>query len=265
MNGIGADIWGTSDQFRFAYKSLSGNGSLVARVHSIYNSNAWAKAGVMIRQTTEPGSIHAFMALTPSGRRRQRRQLPAAARAGGDSANTDALAVVPMPCWVKVDRTGDKFSVYTSPDGAAWTQLGETLTITMPSSVLIGLAVCSHDATITTGASSPMSRPPAQSPATGKSPRSASRSRRATRSKPVYVTVKDSSGKSKTVVNADSFASARTGWQQWLIPLSEFTSAGVKMTAVDSIVIGVGNKTAPTAGGTGILYIDDVGFGRSLP
>jgi hypothetical protein len=37
------------------------------------------------------------------------------------------------------------------------------------------------------------------------------------------------------------------------------------MTAVKSIVIGVGNKTAPAAGGSGILYIDDLGFGTPLP
>ncbi|NLH44031.1 MAG: hypothetical protein GX448_19515, partial [Planctomycetes bacterium] len=54
MNGQGADIWGTSDQFRYAYKTLTGNGTIVARVHSIYNTpgnDGWSKAGVMIRQS----------------------------------------------------------------------------------------------------------------------------------------------------------------------------------------------------------------------
>ncbi|MGE5293397.1 MAG: hypothetical protein ACM3VT_01080, partial [Solirubrobacterales bacterium] len=78
----------------------------------------------------------------------------------------------------------------------------------------------------------------------------------------LYLTVKDSSGKSKTVASVDA-ATAATSWQQWTIPLSEFTSAGVKMTAVKSIVIGVGNRTSPTAGGTGTVYIDDIGYGRS--
>ena len=62
MNAIGTDIWGTADQFRFAYKTLTGNGTIVARVDSLYNSNVWAKAGVMIRQNTDAGSVHAFMA-----------------------------------------------------------------------------------------------------------------------------------------------------------------------------------------------------------
>ncbi len=266
MNGIGADVWGTSDQFRFAYKSLTGNGSIVARVNSIYNSNAWAKAGVMIRQTVEPGSIHAFMALTPggsgggNGASFQRRIATA-----GDSANTDSTVVLAAPYWVKIDRTGDKFSVYTSPDGVAWTQLGDTLTIAMPSSVLIGLAVCSHDAAITTGVE--FSNVAATGNVTGAWQIAEIGMTQPTGNsvEPLYVTLKDSSGKSKTVLSPDAFASARTGWQQWLIPLSEFSAAGVKTNAVKSLVIGVGNRTAPTAGGTGIIYIDDVGFGRSLP
>jgi hypothetical protein len=46
------------------------------------------------------------------------------------------------------------------------------------------------------------------------------------------------------------------------IPPSEFISAGVKMTAVKSLTIGVGNKAAPQAGGIGTMYIDDIGFGH---
>jgi hypothetical protein len=79
----------------------------------------------------------------------------------------------------------------------------------------------------------------------------------------LYLTVEDSSGKSKTIANADAAATVAASWTQWTIPLSEFTDAGVKMTAVKSIVIGVGNRAAPTAGGTGKMYIDDLGYGRS--
>jgi hypothetical protein len=79
----------------------------------------------------------------------------------------------------------------------------------------------------------------------------------------VYLTVKDSSGKSKTVANSDAAAAKAATWQQWKIPLSEFTAAGVKMTAVKSILIGVGNRTSPAAGGAGKVFIDDIGYGRS--
>ena len=79
MSSSGTDIWNNGDQFRFAYKTLTGDGSMVARVDSVANTNVWAKAGVMIRQSTDPGSTHAFMPIDSGRLRRgQRRQLPAA-------------------------------------------------------------------------------------------------------------------------------------------------------------------------------------------
>ncbi len=263
MNGLGSDIWGTADQFRFAYKSLSGNGSIIARVNSLYNSNTWAKAGVMIRQNTDAGSTHAFMAKTAvdgNGASFQRRLA-----AGGESSNTDAPAAVAAPYWVKVDRTGDKFSAFISPDGVAWTQLGEAQTIAMTGSVLVGLAVTSHDAAIVTCAEFSDIQTTGTVSGDWQIAEIGAEQQEGNSPEAIYLTVKDSSGKSKTVVNPDSAAAGRTGWQQWQIPLSEFTSAGVKMTAVESIGIGVGNRTSPTAGGTGIIYVDDVAYGTPLP
>src|SRR5690606_24929653 len=82
---------------------------------------------------------------------------------------------------------------------------------------------------------------------------------------PLYLTVKDTGGRSKTVVTSDAAASARMGWQRWIIPLSGLTASGLKATAVDSVVVGVGNRTSPSAGGTGTVYIDDLGFGVPMP
>ncbi len=77
----------------------------------------------------------------------------------------------------------------------------------------------------------------------------------------LYLTVKDSSGESKTVAHPDPAATTVTEWQPWITPLTEFTSAGVDVTSVESIVIGVGNRTNPTVGGTGVVYIDDISNG----
>ena len=70
MNGTGTDIWNTSDEFRFAYKQLKGNGSIVARVDSVANTDTWAKAGVMIRETLDAGSTHAHGRSSTPGQRR---------------------------------------------------------------------------------------------------------------------------------------------------------------------------------------------------
>ena len=263
MNAIGTDVWNNADQFRFAYKTLTGDGTMVARVESIGNSNVWAKGGVMIRQSIQPGSTHAFMPITPGGSGAGNgASFQHRLTADGVSTNNDNTgAVVAAPYWVKIERTGNSFTGSISPDGTTWTALGTPQTITMTGPVLIGLAVCSHDAAITTGAEFSniaftgnvtgawqMAEIGVAQPA-GNSVEG------------LYVTVKDSAGKSKTVVNPDTAATVRPTWQQWKIALSEFTSAGVKISAVKSLTIGVGNRASPVAGGAGTLFIDDIGYG----
>ena len=48
-----------------------------------------------------------------------------------------------LPYWVKLVRSGNTFSAYTSYNGITWTQTGTSETITMAQNVFIGLAVCS--------------------------------------------------------------------------------------------------------------------------
>jgi len=70
------DIWDNSDQFHFAYKELSGAGTIIAKVESVENTHEWAKAGVMIRDTLDADSRHAMMVVTPAqGVSFQRRSL----------------------------------------------------------------------------------------------------------------------------------------------------------------------------------------------
>ncbi len=66
MGSACADIWGTADEFRFAYKQLSGNGSIIARVENIAHTDDWAKAGVMIRESLAAGSTHAMLVVSPA-------------------------------------------------------------------------------------------------------------------------------------------------------------------------------------------------------
>ncbi|UCD51965.1 MAG: discoidin domain-containing protein, partial [Phycisphaerales bacterium] len=144
MNAIGTDIWGNSDQFRFAYKSLSGNGSMVARVDSLdVTPDVWVKAGVMIRQSTEVGSTHSFMPMTGGGGNGASWQGRLTDNAS--SENTDATTAVAPPYWVRIDRAGDSLTGSISPDGETWTQLGNARTIAMADPVLIGLALTSHN------------------------------------------------------------------------------------------------------------------------
>jgi regulation of enolase protein 1 (concanavalin A-like superfamily) len=261
MNGIGTDIWGTADQFRYAYKTLSGNGSMTARVDGLVNSNAWAKAGVMIRQSTNPGSAHAFMPITPGNSCSFQRRPTTGVASTSDNWPAGTPAVT-APYWVRITRTGNVFKAESSPDGQTWTALGTEQTIAMSDPVLIGLALTSHDTAIATSAQ--FSNVSTTGNVTGawQVAEIGATQPEGNSVEGLYLAVTDTSGKSKVVQHPDPAATAYMTWQTWTIPLSEFTAAGVKMTAVKSLTIGVGNKAAPKAGGTGTVYLDDLGYGK---
>jgi len=141
--GSGADVWGTADEFHYASTTLSGNGQMVARVATLQNINAWTKAGVMIRATTSAGSAYAFMLVSPSkGSAFQYRSSD-----GGLAASVAGPAVA-APYYVKIVRSGNTVTGYVSSNGIVWTTVGSA-TVSMGSTVDIGLAVCSHDDTKT--------------------------------------------------------------------------------------------------------------------
>jgi regulation of enolase protein 1 (concanavalin A-like superfamily) len=119
VTGSGDDIWYTADGFRYVYRPMTGDGTVTARVSAVDYVDAWTKAGVMIRESLAAGSRHAFMAVTPgNGLAFQRRVTP-----DGISDHT-AGAAVTAPVWVRLTRTGDTVSGYSSADGTAWTFVG---------------------------------------------------------------------------------------------------------------------------------------------
>ncbi|HEX5398524.1 MAG TPA: hypothetical protein VFY06_05685, partial [Verrucomicrobiae bacterium] len=61
VTGSGADIWGNADAFHYAYLPVTNDCTIIARVTSVENTDPWAKAGVMIRQSLSAGSVHAMM------------------------------------------------------------------------------------------------------------------------------------------------------------------------------------------------------------
>ncbi len=73
---------------------------------------------------------------------------------------------------------------------------------------------------------------------------------------PMYVVLDNSA-----VVTNDNPNAAQTGeWTEWVIDLKAFADQGVNLTDVDSITLGLGNRSNPQPGGTGLLYFDDIGL-----
>jgi RHS repeat-associated protein len=139
VKGAGTEIYGTADSFNFAYQSLSGDGTIVARVISMSANSASAAAGVMIRETLSAGSTNAKSAFWPAY---SAFYFDARTTTGSSTAEPGEVRAA-IPYWVKVVRSGSTFSGYVSPDGNNWTQMGSSETITMAQSVYIGLAVTS--------------------------------------------------------------------------------------------------------------------------
>jgi PKD repeat protein/regulation of enolase protein 1 (concanavalin A-like superfamily) len=135
--GSGDDIWGTADEFRFAYWAQTGDSQINARVVSQENTELGAKAGVMMRETLQSGSRYAMAAVTPDGLLFQYRTTP-----NGASAYQQVFDLT-APYWVKLIRAGNRFTGYTSPDGIVWSPF-TSVTISMASAVFGGLAVTSH-------------------------------------------------------------------------------------------------------------------------
>ena len=137
IGGSGADIWDYSDEFRFAYRTLTGDGSIVARVNSVDYYDPWSKGGVMMRDSLSPNSAHAFMlASAANGMAFQRRS-----SAGAASSHTGAGGGPGY--YVKLTRSGNTFNAYSSADGSNWTHLGGE-SIAMGSTIYVGVAVTSH-------------------------------------------------------------------------------------------------------------------------
>ena len=140
VEGSGADIWNNADAFQFVSQPLSGDGSITARVVSQSNTNGWAKAGVMFRETLAPGATDAYAVITPSNGA----VFQARPTTNAESIDITYGPIVQAPYWLRVVRTGNTFSAYLSPNGNTWTSLGVT-SVTMASQAYVGLAVSSHD------------------------------------------------------------------------------------------------------------------------
>jgi uncharacterized repeat protein (TIGR03806 family) len=136
------DIWESADSILFAYRTLTGDGEMVAHVASIQYTDPWTKAGVMLREDFSPGAKYALMAVTGNGGSTfQWRPEP-----GKPGHNTDGPSLN-IPRWVKLVRKGSTFTGYISLDGGDWRQV-DSLTFPMNKTIYVGLGLSGHNNTL---------------------------------------------------------------------------------------------------------------------
>jgi hypothetical protein len=142
--GSGADIWGTADAFQFLSLPIAADGQIVAQLTSAVQNTAsgatdpFAKAGLMIRQSLDPGSPDVILDVRPDGEiefmTRSAAGGPTSFLAGGSTS---------FPVWLRLSRRGQLVEGDVSADGTAWTTVGSTPAA--GGDALVGLAVTSHD------------------------------------------------------------------------------------------------------------------------
>jgi hypothetical protein len=142
----GPGVTGTTDGFQFIYEPQAGNFDVKVQVQSITVAGNYATAGIMARSTLDASSANVYMSASPVNYRFKDRT------SEDGTTNVVAGGASSFPgAWVRLQRVGNVFNGYSSADGVHWT-LVSTLTLALPDTVYLGLAVASNDTTQTTTA-----------------------------------------------------------------------------------------------------------------
>ncbi|MEN3356314.1 MAG: hypothetical protein V7637_296 [Mycobacteriales bacterium] len=141
-----------TDTFYFVHQTLTGDGSITARVTALSgiitypqsNPDAivpgvepWTKAGIIVKDNTNQGSPYAAVMVT--GGHGVRMQYNYA----HDTAGGPGLVAAASPRWLRLTRTGDTLTGYESTDGRRWTTVGTARLTGLATTVQTGLFVTS--------------------------------------------------------------------------------------------------------------------------
>jgi hypothetical protein len=77
----------------------------------------------------------------------------------------------------------------------------------------------------------------------------------------MYVVLNGSAG----IDNENPDAAQIDEWTEWNIDLTRFADQGVNLTNVNTLTIGLGNRNNPVAGGSGLIYFDDIRLYAQAP
>ena len=141
--GNGLNIWGSSDICHFTYKAVTGDCAIIAKVVSVQNTNAAARAGVMIRTSLSTGAPRVWMAVSPSSKIEQNIQ-GISVYGGSNYGNKVAAGGLPQPSyWVKLERLGNIVTGSISQDGTNWAATEVGRLDNPPATWYVGLMVSS--------------------------------------------------------------------------------------------------------------------------
>ncbi len=147
VTGSGANIWGKSDQFQYVWRQMPGNFTITTTVQFTGEGSPHRKAGIMVRQSQGANATFASLMIHGNGMPAlQWRSKP------GEEVNTFDLPFdSPGTFQIRLVRTGVKMFMYVGKNGDEMKRIANT-EVTFDDPVLVGLAVCAHQADVTTTA-----------------------------------------------------------------------------------------------------------------
>ena len=146
--GGGQDIFGTSDQFRFVSRKVSGDFELTATIQTLTDAHQYSKAGLMIRATADPDSPHVLLNIFPDGA-----VLLAWRDEKGGGTEQKVLDTLMFPITLRIRRRGEMLEAAYSSTELEWKKAKVHLAPALGREVLTGFAVLSHDNNLLTTAS----------------------------------------------------------------------------------------------------------------
>jgi hypothetical protein len=144
VSGSGEGTDGSADVFYFAYETLAGDAQIVARLQSLQGGDpGLAEAGVMIRETLDPGSKQASFSVNASTNVILRRRLATPGKSILNSFHGTNYLQGTNYIWLRLMRMGNTFVAHYSTNGLNWQYMWFT-TVNMSNQVQVGLAVTAH-------------------------------------------------------------------------------------------------------------------------
>ena len=141
ITGSGADIYGTSDEFYFVWREATGDMVLSADVaFEGDGGHQYRKAGWMIRGSLASNAAYADALVHGDG------LIALQYRSVDGGPTAEVISAVRAPATIRLERTGDLFTLYVSKNGGAYQVVG-SVTVELPEDVYAGLVVCAHDET----------------------------------------------------------------------------------------------------------------------
>ena len=138
-------MWAKEDQFQYVWKEMTGNFTVNATVRFLGQGAEHRKAGIVVRQSLDADATYADVVVHGNGMP----SLQWRPRKGEDTNTFDLPIDGPGTFKIRLVRTGVRIYLYVGRQGADPKEIVHTEVTFQPQApVLVGLAVCSHDAAV---------------------------------------------------------------------------------------------------------------------